>query len=260
MLRRFQQRHQQGPAGTVKSMANTFFRLKQFTVHQQHAAMKVTTDACLAGAWMADQLQKEKETFLHALDIGAGTGLLSLMVAQKNDVKIDAVEIDSGAAQQARENFALSPWAERLHLIEGNINTYSSSKKYDCTFSNPPFYEAELQSPNATRNVAHHSQQLKLEALFAIIADKLHANGIFFLLLPYKRKSEIERLLPQSGLHIHTLVEVKPSELHAPFRLLIKGSKAEKHQKEIETFSIKDAAGQYTPAFEQLLKDYYLYL
>ena len=241
-------------------MANTYFQFKQFTVHQQHSAMKVTTDACLAGAWMAHQLQKEGETFLNVLDIGAGTGLLSLMVAQKVEANLDAVEIDSDAAQQARNNFSQSPWHQNLHLIEGDINTCELKKEYDCIISNPPFYEGELASPSAARNLAHHSQQLKLDALFKIIYERLRIDGSFYLLLPYKRKSEIERLLHQTHLHIHTLVDVAPTVTHAPFRILIKGGKIEKPQKENQTFYIKDAAGQYTPEFVQLLKDYYLYL
>ena len=241
-------------------MANTFFRFKQFVVHQQHAAMKVTTDACVFGAWVAQQLQKENKTFVNALDIGAGTGLLSLMVAQKNSLQIDAVEIDNSAAHQARNNFAQSPWYPSLQLVEGDITTCPLKKEYDCIFSNPPFYEGELQSPSAARNVAHHSQQLKLEALLHIISERLNEKGIFFLLLPYKRKSEVERLLQQAALHIYTMVDVQPSVTHAPFRILVKGGRLEKGQKEKETFCIKDADGQYTPAFVQLLKDYYLYL
>ena len=241
-------------------MANTYFQFKQFTVHQQHSAMKVTTDACLAGAWMAHQLQKEGETFLEVLDIGAGTGLLSLMVAQKVEANIDAVEIDSDAAQQARDNFAQSTWHQNLHLIEGDINTCELKKEYDCIISNPPFYEGELASPSAARNLAHHSHQLKLDILFKIIYERLNVSGSFYLLLPYKRKSEIERLLQQSHLHIHTMIDVAPSVMHAPFRILVKGGKVESLQKENQTFYIKDAADQYTPEFVQLLKDYYLYL
>ena len=222
--------------------------------------MKVTTDGCLFGAWVAHTLQKEKETFSTALDIGAGTGLLSLMAAQKNEIEIDAVEIDSGAAAQVRQNFELSPWAQRLHVIEGDINTVTLRKEYDCIFSNPPFYENELASPDAKRNLAHHSGQLTLEQLFSVIQQKLSADGTYFLLLPYKRKSEIERFLGNAGLYVYTMVEVHPSVIHAPFRLLLKGSKKETLQKEKETFYIKDEAGQYTTAFVQLLKDYFLYL
>lgn len=241
-------------------MANPFFSFKQFTVHHHRSAMKVTTDACLFGAWAAAQMQKEKKRFLHLLDIGAGTGLLSLMAAQKNNSEIDAVEIDSSAAQQARDNFAQSPWPQRLHLLEGDITQMALLKTYDSIICNPPFYEKELTSPSATRNIAHHSYHLKLEQLFEIIYKSLNENGIFFLLLPYKRKAEAEQLLQQQQLHVHTLVEVHPSVAHQPFRLLLKGSKKEPSQKEKERFYIKDEAGQYTPPFVQLLKDYYLYL
>ena len=241
-------------------MANPYFRFKQFTVYHHLSAMKVTTDACLFGAWVAAQLQKEKETFFQALDIGTGTGLLSLMVVQKNKAHLDAVEIDAGAAQQARDNFAQSPWAQKLHLVEGDVNAVALEPQYDCIISNPPFYENDLTSPHKGRNLAHHSQQLKLEQLFGLIAQKLKANGSFFLLLPFKRKEEIELLLQQKGLHIHAELWAQQTINHTPFRLLLQGGKAPKDQKGWETISIKDAAGQYTPPFVQLLQDYYLYL
>ena len=100
--------------------------------------MKVTTDACLFGAWVAADLQKEKENFFTTLDIGTGTGLLSLMLAQKAATQIDAVEIDAEAAQQARENFAGAPWHERLRIMQGDINRIPLSQQYDCIITNPP--------------------------------------------------------------------------------------------------------------------------
>ena len=240
-------------------MANTYFQFKQFIVHQQGAAMKVTTDACLFGAWVAQQLQKENETFLHTLDIGTGTGLLSLMLAQKAATSIDAVEIDAATAEQAHQNFALSPWKDQLQLREGDIQKINLYKSYDGIISNPPFYENELASPQSARNIAHHSSHLTLQALLQLIYQNLNEEGVFFLLLPFKRQKEILTLLKQNNLFLHEEVIVHPTESHPPFRLMIRGGKKKK-ETVTSVINIKLNDGTYTPAFTNLLKDYYLYL
>jgi tRNA1Val (adenine37-N6)-methyltransferase len=118
---------------------------------------------------MANQIQSKKNEVRSVLDIGAGTGLLSLMLAQKSDAQIDAVELDEQAAEQAAENFANSPWPERLQLIQGDAKCLSFGKKYDCIISNPPFFDNDLKSINAQRNLALHSEALSLAELVSII-------------------------------------------------------------------------------------------
>ena len=244
----------------MHNMANPYFEFKQFTVFHDRCAMKVTTDACLFGAWCASEIKETEVKVVNALDIGAGTGLLSLMLAQQNNIEIDAVEIDEKAALQASENFESSPWKNRLKIIHGNILNLPLPRKYDCIISNPPFYENELQSGNALRNTAHHSHQLKLEELLDIINEKLEDNGLFYLLLPFKRQAETERLLQQKNLFAVKEVWVYPSTQHAPFRLLIKGAKKAPLQKVMYRLDIKNDSGKYTSEFIALLKEYYLYL
>ena len=128
-------------------MANPYFSFKQFTVRHDRCAMKVTTDSCLFGAWMARELQ-QLSGIQDIWDIGTGSGLLSLMVAQKNNVVIDAIEIDPAAAAQASENSSASPWSENIRIIHEDVRTADPGKKYDVIISNPPFYEREL--PPAT--------------------------------------------------------------------------------------------------------------
>lgn len=241
-------------------MANPYFHFKQFSVHHDRCAMKVTTDACLFGAWCAAELTKENKKVASILDIGAGTGLLSLMLAQKTGAAIDAVEIDADAAEQAGENFATSPWKDRLHLIQGDILTTTLQQQYDCIISNPPFYEKELPSENVLRNIAHHSHQLKLDDLLVFIQQHLTEEGSFFLLLPYKRKEEVKQLIEKKGLHIATEVAVHQSEKHTPFRWMIKGTKQKVQQPNVATIKITAGDKQYTEVFTSLLKDYYLYL
>jgi len=141
-------------------MANPFFQFKQFIVYHDRCAMKVTTDSCVFGAWVAGDMAREERKITTALDIGSGTGLLSLMIAQKNDLDIDAVEIDKEASLQSQENIAASPWKDRIQVENEDARQFRGVSKYDCIVSNPPFYENELTSERKTKNIAHHSEEL----------------------------------------------------------------------------------------------------
>ncbi len=242
-------------------MPNPFFRFKQFTVFHDRTAMKVTTDACLFGAWSAEMISKRQFLKNNALEIGAGTGLLSLMVAQKNHITIDAVEIDASASQQAAENIAASPWKERISIHHADILHFDNHKKYDYIFSNPPFYENEIESSDDKKNLAHHGHGLKLDVLFEIISKFLKQDGNFFLLLPYKRIVEIEQLLKKQQFFLINKTHVRQSVLHQPFRLMLIGTRKKTEFPVNETsISIWDESRQYTPEFIGLLKEYYLYL
>jgi len=238
-------------------MGHPSFQFKQFTVFHNHCAMKVTTDACLFGAWAAKKMSEKNWNGKRLLDIGTGSGLLSLMIAQQNDLHIDAVEIDLLAAEQASGNFSASPFRNNLKIIHSDI-LHFSQECYDCIISNPPFYEAELSSPKQEKNIAHHSQQLKWKELLSIINQKLNYDGTFFLLLPFKRK-KIEILLAANQLFINEIITVRQTNQHLPFRCMIMGSKKESTHSSND-LSICDDKKQYTPVFIQLLKDYYLYL
>ena len=240
-------------------MANPYFRFKQFTVFHDRSAMKVTTDACLFGAWCADVIMNLNPPVENVLDIGTGTGLLSLMIEQKNKIRIDAVEIEEESAAQALENFTASPWKKNLQVITTDIQRLEADKKYDCIVSNPPFYENELNSRHQKKNLAHHSAQLTLIQLLTSIKTHLKENGVFFLLLPYKRVSEIEKILQNQGFFIHRSVIVQQSLSHQPFRFMLMASSQEMDSI-TSTLSICIENQQYSPEFTALLKDYYLYL
>jgi tRNA1Val (adenine37-N6)-methyltransferase len=241
-------------------MPNPYFRFKQFTVMQDKAAMKVTTDACLFGAWCAAEIAAIQPPPRQLLDAGTGTGLLSLLVAQKNTVLIDAVEIEAEAAQQAAQNIGASPWKESITVINSDVLDLPPQKKYDCIISNPPFYEADLRSPQAAKNKAHHDTALTLSKLFSFIAQQLLPNGSFFLLLPYKRVREWEKDLKEHGLFCIKKTEVIQSVRHQqPFRVMLRGAATEA-EPATERLVIRDETEQYTPAFAALLRDYYLYL
>lgn len=239
-------------------MPNPYFQFKQFTVFHDRSAMKVTTDACLFGGWCAEEINKSNLESCSLLDIGTGTGLLSLMIAQKNKCIIDAVEIDESAAQQAIENSEASPWKERISVHQKNILEHTD-KQYSVIVCNPPFYEKELKSTNEKKNEAHHDSSLKLIELFSYLNSRLLGDGNFYLLLPYKRIKEAEKLLQKEGLLIEKKIIVATSPNHKPFRVMIKGGQRKTIKDEVHLY-ITNSEQQYSEEFVELLKDYYLYL
>lgn len=241
-------------------MANSYFRFKQFTVYQEQAAMKVTTDACLFGAWVADELHSRTlPSSTRLLDAGTGTGLLSLMIAQQSNGTIDAVEIDQEAAQQATGNFAASVWKDRLNVITGDLRDIAAPSSYQIIVSNPPFYENELSGPDNRKNIAHHGEGLLLDELINTIHKLITDNGNFYLLYPFKRIDELTAAIAAAGLFIHKTCYVRQSVKHGFFRVMIRGGVTEKEMTK-EEISIRDAENNYTTFFKELLSPYYLYL
>lgn len=237
-------------------------------IQQDRCAMKVTTDGCLFGAWMSDRIRSlelgvRSPTIFNVLDIGTGTGLLSLMISQKNpELVIDAIELDEDAAKQASENVAVSPWKEKIKVHHADVKLFSFSTKHDCIISNPPFYENELKSDLSKKNMAHHDEGLMLPKLLSIIKNNLKLDGQFYLLLPYKRNDEIRKLMQENELEITELTFVRQSVDHDFFRILLSGKlKGETlTETKINEIAIKNQEQHYSPAFVSLLKDYYLHL
>jgi len=243
-------------------MANSYFKFKQFKIHQDKCAMKVTTDACLFGALVAE-VKLKKTT---CLDIGTGTGLLSLMLAQKNKTsKIDALEIDTAAATQARENILASPWADRITVFNEDALKFpvgpqaAAGKQYDCIISNPPFFEDDLQSPDKAKNKAKHNSSLTLAQLLRIVDRQLAAEGFFAVLLPYHRVGYFVEEALKQGLFLTRQILVKQTLKHKFFRGILCFKRIEKKLNSKELI-IKDLEHNYTPEFSEALKDYYLFL
>lgn len=239
-------------------MSNTYFQFKQFTVHQEKSAMKVCTDACLFGAWLAERIRSKKLMPRQILDIGAGTGLLSLMLAQATTASIDAVELDEQAAVQALENIESSPWHGRIQLIQGDARLVHLGKKYELIVSNPPFFDKDLKSPDQQRNLALHSSELVLSELVAIMQAHLTKNGHFAVLLPWHRRDEFVQLATGRGFFLREEMVVRQTSIHPPFRamLLFAGDAVESIRSEI----IIRENDRYSSNFTSLLADYYLHL
>lgn len=236
-------------------MPNHYFQFKQFKVEQEKCAMKVCTDSCLFGAWISID-----ETVSSVLDIGAGTGLLSLMLAQKTNAKIDAIEIDENAFEQATENFDNAVWKDRLKALKGDVKTFPFTQKYDFIVCNPPFFEREFASLAEEEKVAKHSLHLTLPYLLTAIKNLLNSDGKFAILLPYYRKDEFEKLAAQFNFYPKKTISIRQSTAHEHFRYagIYSTAKIEIIQK--ESIAIKTTHLKYTQEATALLQPYYLYL
>ncbi|GAB3535372.1 methyltransferase [Pontibacter brevis] len=236
-------------------MPNTYFQFKQFRVEQDKCAMKVCTDSCVFGAAV------EVAGAERILDIGAGTGLLSLMVAQRSEATIDAVEINSEAQVQATYNFAISPWKPRLHLYPLSLQQYAENNQvqYDIILSNPPFFLSSLKSPDAARNAAKHTGVLLFEDILLFAQQHLKQRGKLYLLLPPAEAALFEKLALAHRLHLAETVEV----------YTYKGGKCIRHIQtytftstttpETRQFFIREEdKATYTTEFAKLLGPYYL--
>lgn len=236
---------------------NTWFQFKQFTIHQEKSAMKVCTDACLFGAWVAKKIEENKIKADNILDIGCGTGLLSLMIAQKSTAQIDAVEIDKNAFEQAEENIGLSTRKHRIRIHNNCITNYKSSNKYELIICNPPFYENQLKSNNDGRNKAMHATTLSYLELADSLKKNLAENGFAAVLLPYSIVKNFEEVLFTQQLFIVEKINVAHSPLHPFFRSMLLISTIKEGLSEY-SLSIKKSEKEYSTEFIELLKDYYL--
>ena len=219
--------------------------------------MKVCTDSCLFGAWVAKNIQNI--TLEKVLDIGAGTGLLSLMLAQQKDCNIDAIEIDQNASEQAKENIESTYWKNNIKIINQSLLEFKSDYEYDFIFSNPPFFEDDLLSDDNKKNQAKHHSSLTLKELMHFISLHLKLNGTGALLIPYNRLEYLKLLLNDFNFGITHLTLVKQSNNHNFFRAMVMFSR---NINNIDFGSdeiiIHDSNRKYTKQFIELLKDYYL--
>jgi tRNA1Val (adenine37-N6)-methyltransferase len=240
-------------------MANSWFQFKQFLVKQESAAMKVCTDSCVFGATVP--LSSEIKNML---DIGTGTGLLALMLAQRTetDVRIDAVEMNRAAAQQAQDNFFNSPWNDRIKLHECSIQEYFkfTPKQYDLIICNPPFFSASLKTGNTSKDMALHQSHLLIDELMQVIYFMLKQSGDAYLLISIYEEGNFINAADNVGLHVHRFQSMYDNESKL-IRYVLHLRKDSVHIKNTEEkFVIRNAENQYTEQFIAALKDFYLNL
>lgn len=241
-------------------MPNPYFQFKSFTVYQDRCALKVSTDSCVFGAWVANKLAYSRHHLNACLDIGAGTGLLMLMIAQQFPGLIDGVEIDKNSCEQASENIAASPWHSRLRVFNSDVKLFSLPQRYDVIVSNPPFYEGDLKSANQRYNFAKHDAGLTLKDLAEFAERNLSEKGLFAVLLPSQRASFFIGLAASHGLFPVQQLDIRQTTKHPSFRtaFILQREQAKDILK--EEIIIRLNADTYTKEFIGLMKEYYLYL
>jgi tRNA1Val (adenine37-N6)-methyltransferase len=223
--------------------------------------MKVCTDACLFGAWAAADVQMQAAK--NILDIGSGTGLLSLMLAQQSAATITAIEIEESAYNQTVSNFDLSPWKERLDVVHTSIQDYASKNKenlFDCIITNPPFYEQDLTSPDHAKNLALHSTALPWDDLVKSVASLLQENGTWYVLVPTLRAYTMQKIASNYGLYLSEECLMYNDAKHLPIRAMLKFVKQKETVIQRNKIVIKNADQSYTAEFTNYLKEYYLHL
>lgn len=232
-------------------MPNTHFAFKQFTIHQDQTAMKVTTDACILGAYT--DVKKAK----NMLDIGTGTGLLSLMLSQRNNAIIDAIEIDESAYHQAIKNVGQSIFKDNIRVHNVSIQNFITNNSYDLIVSNPPFFQNHLKAETVARNNSLHTDTLSFEDLLGSVLRLLSQNGTFVVLLPafesaiFDQLANLKELYPQKKLTIRHRKGSKILRIITTFGRL-------KQETIDEELIIKNPDESYTPDFQALLREYYL--
>lgn len=228
------------------------FHFKEFSIKQDKCAMKVGTDGVLLGAWIS-------AIEGNLLDIGCGTGLLSLMMAQRvENASIDAIDIEEQAFLQCVDNVKESKWSLKITTHHSSIQQYKTSKKYQLIFSNPPYFVKSTKAPNQERSTARHTDELPFEELINGVINLLNANGIFALIMPVGEAEIFIQLATEKGLFLTRKCSVKPNEVKPLKRVLMEFSFQEKSILEEELTIETDKRHHYTKDYINLTKDFYL--
>jgi tRNA1Val (adenine37-N6)-methyltransferase len=231
------------------------FRFKQFTVRHDQCAMKVGTDGVLLGAW-ADVAKAQR-----ILDIGTGSGIVTLMLAQRcPDATVDAVEVDATAAAQAAENFRSSVWGNRLCIHPVCITRFSASQPFDLIVSNPPWFRDSLQSPQGARTTARHVLDLTTQTLVHSVVRLLSDDGRFCIVVPACDEQHLESHASQAGLKCSRRCDVFPKPGKPAKRSLMEFSRTSLSCEPSRESLVVESENRhiYTDAFQALTKDFYL--
>jgi tRNA1Val (adenine37-N6)-methyltransferase len=241
----------------MKKSDERLFQFKQFSLSDSNCAMKIGTDGVLLGG-IASGFKAER-----VLDIGTGCGLLALMIAQKTDGLIDAIEIDKDAAEQAGKNFRNSPWHDRLKIYHTALQDYTivCENQYDLIVCNPPFFQNSLQSLNEKRAVARHNHSLGFSELLLCAAELISSKGKMFIIIPVELYDDLQKYISKTGLKISEKFIVKPNPDLKPKRLIVVLSKAAVNILVEKTITINNGTRhQFSDDYKEIMKDFHPFL
>ena len=232
---------------------NKWFKFKQFRIEQQKAAMKVGTDGVLIGAWVSI------DNVSSILDVGTGTGLIALMLAQRSSAQIDAVEIDSAACTEAEFNFEQSPWRLRLKVIHSDFNTFSTEnqQRYDLIVSNPPYFADSLKTPEPHLAKARHDVTITFADLIKGSARLLNEHGRLALIIPFHSFEEFRESARLQGFYLRRQTTVITKEGKSPERVLLEFSLLPCFT-QTDKILVHTYDGQISQEFIDLTSPYYL--
>ena len=243
-------------------MSTPSFRFKQFEVWHDRCAMKVGTDGVLLGAWCPVEEVRGQLSDVRILDVGTGSGLIALMLAQRcPQAQIDAIDIDPDAVLQAQENFARSPWSSRLHaqyVALQNLKSEIRNQKYDTIVSNPPYFVDSLKNPDFQRQTARHTDTLNYSELVQGAAELLSETGIFAVILPAESETEFLSLAQAAGLFPTRLTHVYSKPGKPMKRVLVAFQKGKGLPCETTDFYIESETSPRSEEYQKLTKDFYL--
>lgn len=238
-------------------MANTYFNFKRFTIHQQSAAMKVGTDGVLLGAWC-----RVEECQRRILDIGTGTGVIALMLAQRSEnfavpSTIEAIEIDFDSFVQTTENVSISIWESRIRPVHSSLQDFDSDTPYDHIVSNPPYFNNSLTSPDASRTKARHTGDLSYSDLACGVDRLLAKEGLFSVIIPCSESAELIAIFERCGFFVWRTTNVFPRADKPAKRVLLEFGRQPKLMKYATLVIETDVRHEYTDDYRSLTKDFY---
>jgi tRNA1Val (adenine37-N6)-methyltransferase len=234
-------------------MPNTYFNFKQFTINQERASFKVGTDGVLIGA--AADIKDAK----HILDVGSGTGLIAIMMAQRSDAEIMAIEPDKDSFEQLKNNVENCKWKDRITPIKSSLQEFTPGIKFDTIVSNPPYFIDSLKNPDKAKSLTRHSDNLGQLDILNRIDDLLEENGTLQLILPFAEGSVFIAKAAAYGLYCNELLKIKPTPASEIKRLIMKLGR--KKTVVHESFlTIENSRHNFTEEYRELTKDFYLKL
>jgi tRNA1Val (adenine37-N6)-methyltransferase len=237
-------------------MSNTYFQFKEFIVHQNKAALKVCTDACCLGALIAPKAAQAQ----NILDLGCGTGLLSLMLAQFNQAIITGIDIHQPSVEQATQNFSLSKWSNRLQALQADVNNYTGTVKFDWIITNPPFFENVLRSQTTEEQLAKHLEADGWQVWIDAIARNLLSTGKVALLIPFTATEKVKAAFEKAAFYTEEVIYLYHQANRPAFRSILIFNRITSNFVAPQHFIIKEPDQQYTTAFQDTMRAYYLHL